>query len=278
MPSPQLEKLLQQQKRELNEYHIEAPPILAALETGTLGSFSSIILTPTLSREAEKSSRAQVLPERLPDLDGIARHLYDLQLKLCEEGLGGSYAISLGAKSIGIFKPGDEEVCHRRRVGAQCARCAEFWYYSTPHSTLGIRFLWGGWEHRHGRAQAPAQKPAAVLGMVPARGRPGAGHRCDQLSRPAGVLLIGLSRPPIGEHQISLERTGGGDRRDRHRGPAARGGTPPVGGLSEGSCRMDPQCLDHPNPPPMEKQKWWGQDSGVADLQEKIDTASCGEE
>ena len=24
---------------------------------------------------------------------------------------------------------------------------------------------------------------------------------------------------------------------------------------------MDPQCLDHPNPPPMEKQKWWGQDS-----------------
>ena len=41
---------------------------------------------------------------------------------------------------------------------------------------------------------------------------------------------------------------------------------------------MDPQCLDHHNPPPMVKQKWWGQDSGVADLQEKIDTASCGEE
>ena len=28
----------------------------------------------------------------------------------------------------------------------------------------------------------------------------------------------------------------------------------------------------------MEKQKWWGQDSGLADLQDKIDTASCGEE
>ena len=32
---------------------------------------------------------------------------------------------------------------------------------------------------------------------------------------------------------------------------------------------MDPQCLDHHNPPPMEKQKWWGQDSGLADLQNK---------
>ena len=47
-------------------------------------------------------------------------------------------------------------------------------------------------------------------------------------------------------------------------------------GLSEGPCRVDPQCLDHHNPPPMEKQKWWGQDSSLADLQEKIDTASCG--
>ena len=28
----------------------------------------------------------------------------------------------------------------------------------------------------------------------------------------------------------------------------------------------------------MEEQKWWGQGSGLADLQEKIDTASCGEE
>ena len=28
----------------------------------------------------------------------------------------------------------------------------------------------------------------------------------------------------------------------------------------------------------MEKQKWLGQDSGLADLQEKIGTASCGEE
>ena len=37
-------------------------------------------------------------------------------------------------------------------------------------------------------------------------------------------------------------------------------------------------CFDHHNPLPMEKQKWGGQDSGVADLQEKIDTASCGEE
>ena len=30
----------------------------------------------------------------------------------------------------------------------------------------------------------------------------------------------------------------------------------------------------------MEKQKWWGQDSGLADLhekKEKTDTASCGE-
>ena len=35
---------------------------------------------------------------------------------------------------------------------------------------------------------------------------------------------------------------------------------------------MDPQCLNHHNPPPMEKQKLWGQDSGWADLQEKIDT------
>ena len=41
---------------------------------------------------------------------------------------------------------------------------------------------------------------------------------------------------------------------------------------------MDPSCFDHHNPPPMEEQKWWGQDSGLADLQEKIDTASCGEE
>ena len=48
---------------------------------------------------------------------------------------------------------------------------------------------------RPGQAQALAQKPAAVFGMVPTRGRPGAAHRCDQLSRPAGVLLIGLSRP-----------------------------------------------------------------------------------
>ena len=39
-----------------------------------------------------------------------------------------------------------------------------------------------------------------------------------------------------------------------------------------------PECLDHHNPPPMEKQKWGGQDSGLADLQEKIDTASCGEQ
>ena len=31
-------------------------------------------------------------------------------------------------------------------------------------------------------------------------------------------------------------------------------------------------------PPPMEKQKWGGQDSGVAALQEKMDAASCGEE
>ena len=45
-----------------------------------------------------------------------------------------------------------------------------------------------------------------------------------------------------------------------------------VGGLSEGYCRGDPQCLDHHNPPPMEKQKRWGQGSGLADLQEKIDT------
>ena len=30
--------------------------------------------------------------------------------------------------------------------------------------------------------------------------------------------------------------------------------------------------------PPMEKQKWWGQHSGLADLQENIGTASCGEE
>ena len=28
-----------------------------------------------------------------------------------------------------------------------------------------------------------------------------------------------------------------------------------VKGLSEGYCRMDPSCLDHHNPPPMEKQK-----------------------
>ena len=28
----------------------------------------------------------------------------------------------------------------------------------------------------------------------------------------------------------------------------------------------------------MEKQKWWGQDSGLADLREKIGAASCGEE
>ena len=48
---------------------------------------------------------------------------------------------------------------------------------------------------RPGRAQALAQKPAAVLGMVPACGQPGAMHHCDQLSRTAGVLLIGLSRP-----------------------------------------------------------------------------------
>ena len=41
---------------------------------------------------------------------------------------------------------------------------------------------------------------------------------------------------------------------------------------------MDPECLDHHNPPPTEKQKWWGQDSGLADLQEKINTASCGED
>ena len=48
---------------------------------------------------------------------------------------------------------------------------------------------------RPDRAQALAQKPAAMLGMVPARGRPGGGHRCDQLSQPARVLVIGLSRP-----------------------------------------------------------------------------------
>ena len=41
---------------------------------------------------------------------------------------------------------------------------------------------------------------------------------------------------------------------------------------------MDPSCLNHHNLPPMEKQRWWGQDSGLADLQEKIGTASCGEE
>ena len=41
---------------------------------------------------------------------------------------------------------------------------------------------------------------------------------------------------------------------------------------------MDPSCRDHHNPPLMEKQKWWGQDSGVADLQENIDTALCGDE
>ena len=35
---------------------------------------------------------------------------------------------------------------------------------------------------RPGGAHALVQNPAAVLGMVPARGRPGAGHRCDQLS------------------------------------------------------------------------------------------------
>ena len=44
----------------------------------------------------------------------------------------------------------------------------------------------------------------------------------------------------------------------------------------EGGCI--PQCLEHHNPPPMENQKWRGQDSGLADLQEEIDTASCGEE
>ena len=33
-----------------------------------------------------------------------------------------------------------------------------------------------------------------------------------------------------------------------------------------------------PQPAAMERQKWVGQDSGLADLQEKIDTASCGEE
>ena len=43
--------------------------------------------------------------------------------------------------------------------------------------------------------QALAQKPAAVLGTVPARGWPRAGHRYDQLNPPARILLIGLSRP-----------------------------------------------------------------------------------
>ena len=31
-------------------------------------------------------------------------------------------------------------------------------------------------------------------------------------------------------------------------------------------------------PAVMEKQKWWGQDSGLSDLKEKINAASCGEE
>ena len=37
---------------------------------------------------------------------------------------------------------------------------------------------------------------------------PGAGHRCDQLSRPAGVLLIGLSRPRTLSVHFSLARGG----------------------------------------------------------------------
>ena len=69
---------------------------------------------------------------------------------------------------------------------------------------------------------------AAVLGMVPAHGRPGAGHRCDQLSRPSRVLLIGLSRP--GGECISLERTGRGDCRDRHLGACSAGATPRLRG------------------------------------------------
>ena len=33
---------------------------------------------------------------------------------------------------------------------------------------------------------------------------PGAGHCCDQLSRPAGVLLIGLSRPLVVSARLRL--------------------------------------------------------------------------
>ena len=38
------------------------------------------------------------------------------------------------------------------------------------------------------------------------------------------------------------------------------------------------QCLDHHNPPQMEKQEWWGQDSDLTDLREKIHPASGSEE
>ena len=73
---------------------------------------------------------------------------------------------------------------------------------------------------------------------------------------------------------------GGGIAATATRGACSAGATPAVGGgLSEGECHTDPSCLDHRNPPPMETQKWGGggQDSGVADLQERIGTASCGE-
>ena len=51
-------------------------------------------------------------------------------------------------------------------------------------------------------------------------------------------------------------------------------GQPGVCGRGPGG----PAPHNHHNPPPMEEQKRWGQDSGLADLQEKIDTASGGEE
>ena len=37
-----------------------------------------------------------------------------------------------------------------------------------------------------------------------------------------------------------------------------------------GGGRMDPSCLDHHNPPPMENQKWWRQDSGLATLRHPV--------
>ena len=75
-------------------------------------------------------------------------------------------------------------------------------------------------------------------------------------------------RPSMG---VGVAPGGGG-------GGGGGAATPAVGGLSEGECHMDPSCLGPHNPPPMEKQKWWGQDSGLADLRERIDPASCGEE